>query len=463
MSTDLHERLVEAAGGDFGEPDLADGWRRGQRLRRLRLTRRLTLTAVVVLAVGGVGTHLLSSNGPAQVSAGLGRPEGSWQKLPPAPIDGRWSAYTVWTGQEMLIWAGHDETQTQTTDGPVTVGGQRDDGAAYNPTTRKWRRLPTAPFAITNAVNPVVVWTGTEMIVFGARTTTSNGVVVPSQSENAALAYNPTTNRWRVLATPPPGLDLLQASAVWAGHQALIMGWTTPTGAPVVGTGLTAQEGPNASYDPTTNTWKLIAPSPLGPLQYETLAWTGQEMIAWGGTSPATGPPTTNEGAAYDPHTNAWRILPQAPIARRSAAGAAWSGHQLLIWGGSLGTANLGDGAAYEPGTNRWHLVAPGDLPPSVPNTTLWTGRQLLIIGGTISRVVNGSSVDQPSPASAAYSPATNTWTPLPAEPTPFCGASSAVWTGRMAILWGGNQCTPATQYPDVPIPSTNRGVAYTP
>ena len=61
----------------------------------------------------------------------------------------------------------------------------------------------------------------------------------------------------------------------------------------------------------------------------------------------------------------------------------------------------------------------------------VWTGRQLLIWGGVTAsgtRTTHGE----------AYTPATNTWTALPAAPLRGRESPVAVWTGRQMILWGG-------------------------
>jgi hypothetical protein len=63
-------------------------------------------------------------------------------------------------------------------------------------------------------------------------------------------------------------------------------------------------------------------------------AWTGQELIVWGG---ATRDRRVHaDGAAFDPATGRWRPLPPAPQAQlldRRVASAVWTGRQLLTWG----------------------------------------------------------------------------------------------------------------------------------
>lgn len=84
----------------------------------------------------------------------------TWTPVPPAPIAGRAGHAAVWTGTEMIVWGGLE-----------VVGGVAywfDDGAKYNPTTNAWTVIQSggAPSARSQHT---AVWTGTEMIVWGAR------------------------------------------------------------------------------------------------------------------------------------------------------------------------------------------------------------------------------------------------------------------------------------------------------
>ena len=51
---------------------------------------------------------------------------GTWRMLPAAPIDAR-TAFSVWTGEEMIVWGSTDRAD------------RRLDGAAYDPITNAWR------------------------------------------------------------------------------------------------------------------------------------------------------------------------------------------------------------------------------------------------------------------------------------------------------------------------------------
>jgi hypothetical protein len=48
-------------------------------------------------------------------------------------------------------------------------------------------------------------------------------------------------------------------------------------------------------------------------------------------------------GLAYDPRTNRWSALPQAPLAGRSRPTAVWTGRAMITWGGDAKT----DGAVF--------------------------------------------------------------------------------------------------------------------
>jgi hypothetical protein len=83
------------------------------------------------------------------INVGGGRPTAAWPT----------AAATVWTGRELIYWGG------------VDFRGPRlflDDGAAYEPATGTWRALPPSPLEARG--EHAVVWTGSEMLVFGGHT-----------------------------------------------------------------------------------------------------------------------------------------------------------------------------------------------------------------------------------------------------------------------------------------------------
>lgn len=87
------------------------------------------------------------------------RSVGVWRLLPPAPVtEWKYGTNAVWTGTEMLVYQAHP-----TASEPATTLG-----LAYNPTTRQWRKLASAPVPTGDMEGKAgAVWTGTEMIVQG--------------------------------------------------------------------------------------------------------------------------------------------------------------------------------------------------------------------------------------------------------------------------------------------------------
>jgi N-acetylneuraminic acid mutarotase len=311
-------------------------------------------------------------------------------------------------------------------------------------------------------------------------TAPAGGAPLPVATSAQLLA-----GRWSVLpAAPIPARD--GASVVWSGTELLVWGG-------VAGVNPTLRAD-GAAYDPEARTWRTLPASPLSPRVGQAAVWAGTEMVIWGGDQRAGANPSdaTAGGAAYDPATNRWSVLPAAPLSARADAGAIWTGAEVVILGGQSTQADgssrsCGDGAAYDPSTNRWqHIPAP--VPPSGHALTLglaaqvdgdllawseWstttqtsngftgtggadlfayselTGRWRLIpnAAGALPDVEEVLSTGQqaivrgityycggcPGPAlpeaSDLYDPAQNRWTALPPDPVAVTGAVSA-WTG---------------------------------
>jgi hypothetical protein len=129
---------------------------------------------------------------------------------------------------------------------------------------------------------------------------------------------------------------------------------------------------------------------------------------------------------------------PPAPLVGRSAHTAVWTGSEMLVFGGQnafVGAARLDTGARYAPATNTWRTMATAGARARARHTAVWTGRVMLVWGGRPN--------DSDS-AGEAYNPVTDTWTSLASEGAPAARMSghSAVWTGTEMIVWGGLSAT---------------------
>ncbi len=273
--------------------------------------------------------------------------------------------------------------------------------AASSPGT--WHKRAREPVALPYGAG---VWTGSNLLVFGRRPLTK---ATFNPSANAAMSFDPGRNTWKTLAPPPQvGGGLGCCRAVWTGQQMLVF-------------------GANLGYRPSTNAWRTLHAS----LPEGIVAWTGREAIGWGGGCCGD---AVSSGGAYNPAKDTSRTLPHSPLAPSQTPIGAWDGHELLIFVSGYDTegkpypARYARAAAYDPHTNAWRRIAA--LPATGPRfsgSAVWTGRELVVAGaGAQSR------------AALAYAPARNRWRRLAPLPSSRAGAA-AFWTGDRVLLWGAS------------------------
>ncbi len=142
------------------------------------------------------------------------------------PPSSRSLAATEWMGSEWLIWGGTTETLTN----DLRLHTALADGAAYNPSTNRWRKLsskgaPAASYDVDTA------WTGSEVLFW------SHSIHVPSFT---MAAYNPKSDSWRALNPLGPHREY-GSCAVWTGKYFLVCG--------------DQADGQGALYEPKVDRW----------------------------------------------------------------------------------------------------------------------------------------------------------------------------------------------------------------
>jgi hypothetical protein len=85
-----------------------------------------------------------------------------------------------WTGRELIVWSGLHR--------PATRIIRLYDGGAYDPDGDRWRPLPQAP--ITGRYNASMVWTGSEMIVFGGNGRVDGRPGMPVEPSGPSISLN---------------------------------------------------------------------------------------------------------------------------------------------------------------------------------------------------------------------------------------------------------------------------------
>ena len=397
--------------GDVRPPAVAELVARRRRRTGLRTGSAMLATAATVITVAAVVAHRPDRPaGHRDVPPPISRPRPTavgvtveqlggyrWRALPPAPIPPRGDAVAVWTGHEVIVWGG------------VRGDVAREDGAAYDPVTRRWTTLPSAPIAGANAQ---AVWTGRAMVVW--------------TFEQGGASYDPVDRKWTRL---PKMRDMYPAALVaWQGWAVLLHGAHNATVVhadavdPRAATRwqhlpelrLAAQhgledlvamddgvdlyvwadwshsraEGPNGSvvtsgveaFHLGGTRWTS---APGGP--DHGLAANGVALVAGRFFFPQTslacvtcsGPLLAgNHGRLVDPVTGAGTPAPPTFRARYASTGRA-----MLALNTSGGDTKPGDLAAWEPGRSRWLRLPPDPHGGSGKPTILWGGDRLFVWG----------------------------------------------------------------------------------
>ena len=75
--------------------------------------------------------------------------------------------------------------------------------------------------------------------------------------------------------------------------------------------------------------------------------------------------------------------------AAATAPGAAWTGDEMIVWGGGdQQSGNISSGGIYNPTKNSWRPTADAGAPPGRGiMTAVWTGEGMLVFGGSTGGV----------------------------------------------------------------------------
>ncbi len=175
-----------------------------------------------------------------------------------------------------------------------------------------------------------------------------------------------------------------------------------------------------------------VEPGPLSIRGQHDVLWTGDEMIVWGGAD-GDNLPTLTDGAAFNPETAEWRMLPPFPIDRATVSRAVWADTRMIV--------TAAEGAfAYEPATDEWSAIGDGLFPSQYAGMTVWTGD--VVAAWTAAGIYT-------------FDPAIGTWSQLPdpgggagdrwdsalrvVDGTLYAIGSAGYCGGRRAARWAGD------------------------
>jgi hypothetical protein len=312
---------------------------------------------------------------------------GNWRELPMSPLAMSWWPATrvLWTGSRVVM-AGSVRDEDWGTDDDDWY---TEHLLFHNSGMNQWESVS---FPEERQHIGAVVWTGEEVLSVGGD---------QNAPDNTGWAYRPETGQWRQL--PDPGIEPVEEfRGVWTGSEALFIG----------GYAFQAGDSPAAAYDPKTDSWRQLAPPPGGYLDSHELVWTGAEVIVYSGH---TGPRHNDHLLLYDPAADSWRESSSMPMLPAERLAGAWTGDRLIIWGGYAtygehdedGDHVYGHGALYDPVTDAWELLPEAPISDRCDHSGTWTGSEFIVFGGM---PLCGTPGILPLGDAAAYDPATKTW-----------------------------------------------------
>lgn len=203
-------------------------------------------------------------------------------------------------------------------------------------------------------------------------------------------SYDPKTNSWKVLATAPMEFHHFQALAF--NHEIYVIGALT---------GNYPHEKPIPHFlifNPKTNTWREGAKIPKNRLRGSLGVFSkGKKIYLVSGIKDGHWDGHVTWFDEYDTRTGVWKILPDAPRPRDHFQ-AAIKGNKVYLAGGRKSHAAIGkvldlvieEVDKYDFKTNQWTTLS-NPLPTTRAGTaSLIVGDELIILNGESNRQVPG-------------------------------------------------------------------------
>ncbi len=206
-----------------------------------------------------------------------------------------------------------------------------------------------------------------------------------------------------------------------------------------------------------TGSWRSVPSGPLRPREAALALWTGREVLLIGGSvtpcppgARCVAPTTLADGAAFDPQSDSWRRIADAPAPFSQAEGfvidttayvwtpghflayrisddrwerlplptGADGGYRIIPVGERIVAYAVGDESGedpdflFDPVSATWSRVPPDPLSPSFDRSMVWSGRELVLFDHEL--VPNPGSVKPSLTRAAALDLATGLWRRLP-------------------------------------------------
>lgn len=286
---------------------------------------------------------------------------------------------------------------------------------AYSTTTGSWRELSPVDQPDPRKA-PLLVWTGTEVIVWGGQML---GWVI--HEPVAGGLYNPQFDAWRLMSPGDraPGGDSI---AVWSGEEMFV--WSPPQPA--------RNDPPFAAYNPQTDIWRpILAPDAPEDGLSGAVRWN-QELLFHGRSGVRR----------YDLMSGTWRAAatensPFENVTPLADPVVTASGDALYM----LVDSDLG---RYEPARDAWERIEVPDEHRSAlarSGTAIFTGSVVVFLPQS-RELGNYDPIERSSPIiGVVYDPSSHRWWNTPSLDAPLRDVTRTyTWTGSELVVWGGNE-----------------------
>lgn len=212
---------------------------------------------------------------------------------------------------------------------------------------------------------------------------------------------------------------------------------------------------PVDEYDPKTNTWRQLAAPPVEMNHFQAVEYKNEAYVigAFMGSYPHEKPLTSIY--IFNPAKNEWRVGPAIPTDRlRGATGSVvYKGKLYLVCGIQDGhyDGHVGWLDEYNPETNTWQKLP--DAPHVRDHVSVAViGDKLYVAGGRRSTARINQVLNLTEAAVDVFDFKTNTWTTLPESlnlPTQRAGNATVAFGFKLLIM-GGESSAQVEAHADV-------------
>jgi len=219
---------------------------------------------------------------------------------------------------------------------------------------------------------------------------------------------------------------------------------------------------PVEEFDPKTNSWKQLATVPMNFHHFQALAFENEIYVigAFTGGYPHEKP--IANFLIFNPETNTWREGPKIPEDRlRGSVGVFSRNGKIYLVCGIIdghydGHVSWFD--EYDPKTNTWNVLPDAPRPRDHFGAAL-VGDRVYVAGGRTSHAAIGKVLDLTIAEVDYYDFKTGTWdTEKNGLPTPK-GGSSSIGYKEYLVVMNGESNTQELSHAEVEVLNTKTGV----